>query len=113
MQCSPRFCRLVLCLSLVTVLSTIARAQTESLSGIVRDTSDHVVPSATVSARSVTTGKTYSTKTNASGVYTIPDLAAGDYKVWAVAGQLKARPVKITPAAGQTTDLIVSPTLRH
>ena len=84
-------------------------AQTYSLSGKVTDTATHAVPSATVSARSVVKRRTYTAQTNAEGVYTIPNLPAGDYEVWAKAGELKAEPVKVTLAAGQTTDLVVSP----
>jgi len=90
-------------------LGMSAVAQTYSLSGTVRDTAAHGVPSATVTAKSVATGKVYTAKTNSDGTYTIADLAAGDYEVSAVAGELQAPPVKVTLAAAQTTDLVVSP----
>lgn len=91
------------------VLPLSAIAQTYSLSGKVTDTATHVVPSATVFAKRVVDGKRYAAKTNVDGVYTIPDVPAGDYKVWAIAGELRAEPVKVTLAAGETTDLVVSP----
>ena len=84
-------------------------AQTYTLSGTARDTASHPVPSATVSAKSVATGRTYTAQTDTNGVYSIPDLAAGDYEVWAVAGELQAPQVKVTLAAAQTTDLTLSP----
>lgn len=99
---------LVLC----CLVSATAFAQTYTLSGKVTDTSTHAVPSATVSAKSVTTGKTYTAETNAEGTYSIPDLAAGDYQVWAKAGELEAAPVKVTLAAAQNTDFTVSPVLK-
>lgn len=86
-----------------------ATAESYTLSGTVRDTAAHGVPSATVTARSIATGKTYSTKTNSDGAYAIGDLAGGDYEVSAVAGELQAPPIKVTLAAAQTTDLTVSP----
>lgn len=90
-------------------LSVPADAQTSALSGTVRDTATHGVPSATVTAKSVTSGKIYTAQTNADGAYTIQDLAAGDYEVSADAGELHAPPIKVTLAAAMTTDLTVSP----
>lgn len=90
-------------------LTALGMAQTYSISGKVSDTAGHAVPSATVTAKSVATGKIVTARTDSDGVYTIPELAGGDYKVSAVAGELQAPPVKVTAAAGQTTDLTVSP----
>ena len=86
-----------------------ALGQSYSLSGKITDTTTHVVPSATVFAKSIASGKTYTALSDAGGSYTIPDLPAGDYKVWAKAGELRAAPVKVTLAAAETTDLVVSP----
>lgn len=86
-----------------------AQAQTYTLSGTVRDTATHAVPNATVTAKNATTGRAYTAQTNSDGAYTIQDLAAGDYEVSAVAGELQAPAVKVTVAAAQTTDLTVSP----
>lgn len=90
-----------------------AFAQKCDLSGKVTDSATHAVPSARVKARRIPDGKVYSAKTNGDGLYTIPDLKAGDYKIWAVAGNLKAEPVKVTLAPGQTTDLVVTPVPNH
>lgn len=90
-----------------------AFGETYSLSGRVSDTAAHPVPSATVSAKSVRNGKTFTTRSNGDGVYTIPNLAPGDYWVWAVAGELRAQRVKVTLEAGETTDIVVSPALHH
>ena len=99
-----------LCIAMVcSALTLPAPAQRRDLSGKVTNSATHAVPGATVKARRVPDGKIYSAKTNGEGVYTIPDLKAGDYKVWAVAGELKAEPVKVTLAPGQTTDLVVTP----
>lgn len=86
-----------------------ALAQTYTLQGKVSDSAGHTVPSATVSAKSVATGKSFSARTGYDGMYSIHDLAGGDYIVSAVAGELQAPPITVTLAAAQTTDLTVSP----
>jgi len=96
-------------LLLFCFLAVSAAAESYTLSGTVRDTAAHGVPSATVTAKSIATGKTYSAETNSDGAYAIRDLAGGDYEVSAVAGELEAPPIKVTLAAAQTTDLTVSP----
>jgi len=93
-------------------LSLDAFGETYSLSGRVSDTAAHPVPSATVSAKRLRDGRIYTARSNGDGAYTIPDLEGGDYTVWAVAGELSARPVKVTLAAGETTDLVVSPSIQ-
>lgn len=94
-------------------LAMFASAQAYTLSGTVRDTAEHGVPSATVSAKSIATGKTFTAKSNSDGSYAIQDLAGGNYEVSAVAGELQAPPIKVTLAAAQTTDLTVSPSLKQ
>jgi hypothetical protein len=91
------------------VVTAPAFAQTYTLSGKVSDSAGHAVPSATVSAKNVATGKTFSAETGSDGMYSIHDLAGGDYMVSAVAGELQAPPIKVTLAAAQTTDLTVGP----
>lgn len=88
-------------------------AQSYSLSGKVTDPATHAVPSATVSAKRLTDGKIFTARTNSDGLYAIPDLKAGDYKVWATAGDLEAVPIKVTLAPGESTDLVVSPVPHH
>jgi hypothetical protein len=83
-----------------------------SLSGRVSDTAAHVVPSATVSAKRLRDGKLFRARSNGDGEYVIPDLEAGDYEVWAKAGELSVQPVKVTLAAGLTTDLVLSPSAK-
>jgi len=86
-----------------------AYAQTFTLSGKVNDTAGHPIPGATVSAKSIASGKTYTARTNANGMYSILDLSSGDYQVWAAAGELQSPPIKVSLAAAQTTDLTLSP----
>lgn len=92
-------------------LGVDASGETYSLSGRVSDTEAHVVPGATVWARRLRDGKMFTTRSNSDGVYTIAGLQSGDYRVWAKAGALSTRPVKVTLAAGQTTDLVLSPNI--
>ncbi|HTM16843.1 MAG TPA: carboxypeptidase-like regulatory domain-containing protein [Terracidiphilus sp.] len=91
------------------VLSALSYGQTLTLSGTVSDTAAHAVPSATVWAKRLKDGKMFTSRSNGDGAYVIADMRAGDYKVWAKAGELEAAPVKVTLSAGQTTDLVVSP----
>ena len=94
---------------LCCVVMVPAFAQTYTLQGKVSDSAGHAVPSATVSAKNVATGRTFRAETGSDGMYLIRDLAGGDYMVSAVAGELQAPPIKVTLAAAQTTDLTVSP----
>ncbi len=87
-------------------------AQTYTLQGKVSDSAGHAVPSATVSAKSVATGQSFSAQTGSDGTYSIRDLAGGDYMVSAVAGDLQAPPIKVTLAAAQNTDITVSPAIK-
>jgi len=101
--------RLMGAMSIGGMLAIAAYGQMYSFSGTVKDTTGHVVPSATVTAKSLVGGKIFTVHANSEGAYTIPDLKAGDYRVSARAGELIAQPIKVTLAAGQTTDLVVSP----
>jgi hypothetical protein len=104
-----RILSLAICLFWLCGFQITAVAETYTLSGMVRDTAAHAVPSATVTAKNLATGKTYRVTTGTDGSYTIPNLAGGDYQVSAAAGYLHAPPIKVTLAAAQTTDLTVSP----
>jgi hypothetical protein len=91
------------------LIAVPALAQTYTLQGKVSDSAGHAVPSATVTAKSMATSHSFSAQTGSDGMYSIRDLAGGDYLVSAIAGDLQAPPIKVTLAAAQTTDLTVSP----
>ncbi len=91
------------------VLTVSVFAQEYTLQGKVSDSAGHAVPSASVTAKNVATAQSFTAETGSDGMYSIHDLAGGDYMVSAVAGELQAPPVKVTLAAAQTTDLTVSP----
>ncbi len=91
------------------LIAVPALAQTYTLQGKVSDSAGHAVPSATVTAKNVATSHSFSAQTGSDGMYSIRDLAGGDYMVSATAGKLQAPPIKVTLAAAQTTDLTLSP----
>lgn len=68
-------------LFLVPHLSSQETVNNASLSGHVADASGAVIPKATVSARSTTTGLTFKTETDSVGRYRFPYLQVGDYEV--------------------------------
>ncbi|MGB0082333.1 MAG: carboxypeptidase-like regulatory domain-containing protein, partial [Terracidiphilus sp.] len=70
---------------------------TASLSGTVTDPSGAVVPSALVTVHSLATGADRVVKTDSAGLYVVPSLQPGDYKVQAVATGFSAYTVpKVT-----------------
>ena len=57
-------------------------AQTQSrLDGVVSDSTGAVIAGATVVARNVATGVTYTAKTNETGIYTMPFLPPAEYEL--------------------------------
>lgn len=100
-------------LACVLVLySGTLRAQdvTASVSGTVTDASGKVVAGATVSVKNVATGQTTDTQTDSAGLYTVPNLAAGDYDVSVAAAGFDPKTARITVAAGanQTSDVTLT-----
>ncbi|MBX5495285.1 MAG: TonB-dependent receptor [Bryobacteraceae bacterium] len=63
--------------------------QTATLTGTIRDTSQAVIEAAVVKATNVNTGEVFSGVTTADGIYTIPLIKPGDYKVSAEAQGFK------------------------
>ena len=75
----------VCCLALVVVLfganATFAQEVTATITGTVTDPSGAAVAGATVTAKSVERGETYTAVTNDAGIYRIPLLPVGDYEL--------------------------------
>jgi hypothetical protein len=64
-------------------LPAAAQRTTATIRGTIRDSSQAVVPGATVTAANQDTGLTRTTVTNADGLYSVPDLPVGRYNVTA------------------------------
>jgi hypothetical protein len=108
--------KFVLGVGIVLVLALIseplwAQDAPATLSGTVTDSSGKALPSAKISVKNVATGKSMDTQTDPSGVYTAPNLIAGDFEVSVSAEGFGAKTIKITLAAQtpQTVDFALSP----
>jgi hypothetical protein len=95
----------LLLLPLVSFAQTIT---TGDLTGTVKDTSDAVVPNATVTLRNWDTGDVHTATTGAAGNYRFSLLKPGSYQISAIAAGLKSDFSRVTVELGQakTVDLI-------
>src|SRR5579862_6679607 len=93
-----------LCLGLVS-MPMHAQVSGATLSGTVTDPQGGAVPNAKVTARNVATGVASDTETNGSGLYTIPNLNAGDYEVSVTAAGFSTAVSKLTLTVGQKQEL--------
>jgi Carboxypeptidase regulatory-like domain len=85
----------ILLFALLLSLTLSAQVQNGNITGTVTDPSGAVVPNATVTATSTTTGLTRTTKTASNGAYTINNLPPGPY-------QVKTNATGFGPFTGQT-----------
>src|SRR5215471_15634903 len=74
------YCSMVLCWMTISALS-FAQMETATLSGTVMDTSGAVVADAQVQVTNSDTGVTLSTSTSKWGIYVVPSLKPGRYRV--------------------------------
>jgi hypothetical protein len=77
---STRFCFLVLCWLAIGVFSC-AQMETATLSGTVMDRTGAVLPDVHVQVTNSDTNVTVTTSTNKSGIYVIPSLKPGRYRI--------------------------------
>lgn len=69
---------------LVVLVSTLrVAAQETSMSGLVRDATESVLPGVTITAVHVATGNTFTSVTDGAGLYRIPAMRVGTYRVTA------------------------------
>src|SRR5947208_3107837 len=77
--------RELLCLALLGFLITsqngFAQSSNGQITGLVTDTTGAAVDGASVSATNKATGVAYTSTTNGSGVYVLPQLIPGPYKI--------------------------------
>ena len=77
--------RELLCLALLGFLITnqngFAQSSNGQITGLVTDTTGAAVDGASVSATNKATGVAYTSTTNGSGVYVLPQLVPGPYKI--------------------------------
>jgi hypothetical protein len=90
------------------LIAAPSRAQTTAtetgaiaLQGTVKNTSGMAVPFAKVSAKSKATGATNGAESDASGAFSIRNLAPGDYEVTASAEGFAAQTIEVTIEAGK------------
>ncbi len=96
-------CKRLLFLGLGVAALCVAQVNRATLTGIVTDPSGAVVPSVKVVAIHVDTGTSVSTVTTSAGVYTLPALQIGNYKVeYEAAGFKRSLQSQVTLTAGAT-----------
>lgn len=89
-------------LALTFLASVPSRAQVPgaTLSGAITNQAGAAVAGAKVSVKSLATGLSVETQTDAAGLYSVPHLLAGDYEVSVAAEGFSANVTKVTIAGG-------------
>lgn len=95
-------------LTIVLAVTLMAQAPTGTISGTVTDESGAVIPAATVTVTSRTTGATRVVHAGTDGVYAVPALMAGGYDVRVEAPGFRSlvRPAEV--ATGESTTVNIS-----
>lgn len=93
-------------------LASAQTAVTGGLNGVVTDSTGAVIPNANVTITNTTTGDTRVSTTNDRGLYTVPFLKPGTYRVSASAAGLRSTTTSVEILIGQQSvaNLTVSPT---
>ena len=111
---NPKAAKISFGVVLICVLSALplpAQDAQSTLCGTITDSSGKVIPNAKVSVKNLYTGQSTDTPTDSGGLYTVPNLATGEYEVSAFAegvGTVVAK-VTLTGAGQQTLSLTLTP----
>lgn len=95
----------VVLICVFTANSLHAQDAQVKLSGTITDSFGQVLANAKVTVRNSFTGQTTETQTDSAGLYTVPNLAAGEYEVSASADGIGAAVAKVTLTAGSQQTL--------
>jgi hypothetical protein len=98
-KASKSFLGILVLLALITGQMP-AQVSGPALSGTITGSSGAVIPNATVAVKNVATGQSNETQTNSAGVYSLTNLAPGNYEVSIVANGFSAKVANVTIAAG-------------
>jgi len=92
----------------LTLQALHAQDTNATLSGVVTDHTGRVLPDVKVLVKNLTTGQSIEIQTNSDGLYTVSNLAPGNYAVSASSPDgTKAQPVTLTAGANQKVDLVL------
>ena len=91
------------CLAVLMATTAWAQAPVGTISGTVRDQSDAVLPAASVTIRSLTTGVERHLTSSLDGTFTAPALAAGPYEVVASLNGFRNQRIEVTVATGRVS----------
>src|SRR3712207_5905562 len=97
------------CFCIAVPLRVQAQVSTGTIVGIIEDASGAVVPGAAVVITQAATGEARTTRSNASGEFSVPFLPPGGYSVSAGAGGFKTKSLSdITLRIDQTLNLRIT-----
>jgi len=89
------------------VLNVMAQSSSGSVSGTLRDESGTAIPSVTITATNAATGVTRTTATNDVGLYSLPLLPAGNYRVQAQMEGVRPINLQVNVGTNATANLII------
>jgi hypothetical protein len=97
-------------ISVLTANPLRAQDALPTLSGTVTDSAGRVLPGAKVTVKNLSTGQSTEAQSDSTGLYSVSNLAAGDYQVSALAERMSAPAAKVTIITGsqQTLSLILT-----
>lgn len=91
------------CLAVLMATTAWAQAPVGTISGTVRDQSDAVLPAASITIRSLTTGVERHLTSSVDGTFTAPALGAGPYEVVAALDGFRNQRIEVTVATGRVS----------